>query len=139
MFQNVLQCDSVRGILPQEPCHQVPGLTGDVRGEPEVDAADPLVGVRVGLSLEWWLAHQELVGEDTEGPVVDSLVVGVAVDHLGWEVVQGPAHRGSPENISSLVAFCDAEYFTVVTVFILITHIVLLYNISILLSLNLNN
>jgi len=40
---------------------------------------------------------------------------------------------------NQLVALCEVQYFTVLTVFILITHIVQLYNIKILLSQNFNN
>ena len=48
VFEDVLQCDSVRWIFPEQPGHQVPCLTGHVG-----------------------LAHEELLGEDPEGPMVD--------------------------------------------------------------------
>jgi len=94
MFQHVLEVHPLVGVLPEQLDDEVPGRAGDVGREPEVDVDDPLVGVLVGLGLEWRFADQELVGEDAECPVVHPLVVGLTLDHLRRKIVQGPAHGG---------------------------------------------
>ena len=96
MFQHVLEVNPLVGVLPQQLDDEVPGGARDVGGEPQVDVDDPLVGVLVGLGLKRRFTHQELVGEDAQGPVVHPLVVGLALDHLRGQVVQGPAHGGPP-------------------------------------------
>ena len=112
MLENIRKRHPLLRILPQEVPDQVLGVGGDVRREVEPDVDDVPVGVLVGLRLEGRLATQELVGEDAQGPVVHSLAVRVTLetdnllspqsprcphlDHLRRQVVQCPAHGGSP-------------------------------------------
>ena len=96
MFQHVFEIHPLVRVLPEQLGDEVPGGARHVGREPEVDVDDPLVRVLVGFRLKRRFADQELVGEDAEGPVVDPLVVGLALDHLRREVVQGSAHGGPP-------------------------------------------
>lgn len=52
-----------------------PSREGTNRGELEVNARDPAVGLRVALGLERRRAHQELIHEHAEAPQVDIRVV----------------------------------------------------------------
>ena len=80
MVENIRKRHPLLRILPQEVPDQVLGVGGDVRREVEPDVDDVPVGVLVGLRLEGGLSDQELVGEDAERPVVNSLAVGVTLE-----------------------------------------------------------
>ena len=75
MLEDLVKRHSLLWILPQKASDQVLGVGGDMAREGEPDVHDVPVGVLVGLRLEGRLATQELVGEDTQGPVVHSLAV----------------------------------------------------------------
>ena len=112
MLEDLVKRHSLLWILPQKSSDQVLGVGGDMAREGEPDVHDVPVGLLVGLRLEGRLATQELVCEDTQGPVVHSLAVRVTLatdnllspqsprcphlDHLRRQVVQCPAHCCSP-------------------------------------------
>ena len=80
MLQHVCEIDPSLRILPEQLRHEVPRPLRHVGRKPKVHAHDPPVSVVVGRGLKWRAAHDELVGEDAEGPVVHPLVVGLAID-----------------------------------------------------------
>ena len=112
MLEDLVKRHSLFWILPQKASDQVLGVGGDMAREGEPDVHDVPVGLLVGLRLEGRLATQELVGEDAQGPMVHSLAVRITLetdnllspqsprcpylDHLRRQVVQCPAHGGSP-------------------------------------------
>ena len=49
-----------------------------------------------GHLLEWRRTNNKLVRKHAECPIVDLLVVFSALDHLGWEVIEGAAEGGPP-------------------------------------------
>ena len=112
MLEDLVKRHSLIWILLQKASDQVLGVGGDMTREVEPNVHDVPVGLLVGLRLEGWLAHQELIGEDAQGPVVHSLAVRMTLetdklispqsprcphlDHLRGQVVQCPAHGGPP-------------------------------------------
>ena len=96
MLENLFKRQSLIRILPEKPDDQVSGGAGDMGWEPEVDVDNASVGVLVSIGLEGGLANQELVCEDTQGPVVHPLAVGVSFNHLRGQIVKGSTHGGSP-------------------------------------------
>ena len=80
MLEDLVKRHSLLRILPEKTSDQVLGVGGDVCREHESDVDDVPVGLLVGLRLEGWLAHQELIGQDTQGPVVHSLAVGMTLE-----------------------------------------------------------
>ena len=54
-------------------------------------AQDVVEGSRLVLGLKGRLPSEELVAENPETPDIHPLVVSIALDHLGWDVVWGSA------------------------------------------------
>lgn len=100
MFDDVLERDAETGILDEEFIDEVAGAGGDEVGKVDVNAGDAFKGGFFAGSVEGWFADEEFVAEDTERPQINLFVVALNFDHLGREVVEGPAERFATERRS---------------------------------------
>jgi len=114
VLQYILQLQSLTGTLSQQSRDQILGLCTQVRGILDINSRDSLVSLVVGVGLEWRFPHEELVGENSETPEINLVIMEGSFYHLRREVVQSPAHCASstvgsvyrPTKISNLdVAF----------------------------------
>lgn len=80
MLEDLVKRHSLLRILPEKTSDQVLGVGGNVCRERESDVDDVPVGLLVGLRLKGWLAHQELIGQDAQGPVIHPLAVGLTLE-----------------------------------------------------------
>ena len=79
-------------LAGQQVLHEVLGDEVDVGGPPHLAQQDVLVEGEL-VPGKGGPAGEELVGEDTEGPPVHTLLVAGLQDDLGRHVVRGPALR----------------------------------------------
>ena len=91
VLHDLWQRPAAGGVLHEQARNEVLCAVGEEGGELEVDFGDAAVGLAVAVGLEGRVADEELVAEDAEGPDVHRLVVGLALHHLGGEVVEGAA------------------------------------------------
>lgn len=54
----------------------------------QVNFTDSLISFIIVLSLKWWKATTKLEAQNAQAPDVDSLIVWLFDDHLGWQVVE---------------------------------------------------
>lgn len=76
----------------------------------EVNFTNPPVRLRVALSLKGWAAHKKLVAQHTQAPQIHRFVVGLALNHLRGQVIQGPT-----QSLSSGVSNFKKIYVQIIT------------------------
>jgi hypothetical protein len=77
--------------LTQELTYQVFGRGVDVRRERQVSDQDLFVDAERVLVVKGWVSDEHFVGQDSEGPPVDSFAVAIGFDDFGGEVFWGSA------------------------------------------------
>mmetsp|Transcript_40040 Transcript_40040/g.114558 ORF Transcript_40040/g.114558 Transcript_40040/m.114558 type:complete len:230 (+) Transcript_40040:34-723(+) len=91
VLEGALQRQPLIGVLVQQPADQVLSLARYVRRENRRARLDLVVCPLLAAVLEWWLAHQELIQEDTKTPNVHVVAILLAVDHLRRQIIQRAA------------------------------------------------
>lgn len=79
-------------------CDEIFGVVRHEARKAQIDGGDAAICLRVTLSLERWLANEELVAEHTEAPQVDLLVVHLTLDHLRGQVIEGATKCATSAN-----------------------------------------
>ena len=53
---------------------------------------DSLVSFVLFVRLEWGIANQKLVAQDTNGPIIDFIIVVFLFNHFWWQIIQRSTH-----------------------------------------------
>lgn len=94
---HIEQRDPSLSALAQQPRDEVLGQDGHVVGVVDLERLNLLVRQLRVLRLERRLAHEELVAQDAQAPLVHRRVVRLALHHLWRQIVQRAAHCLAPD------------------------------------------
>lgn len=91
MSEDISQREALRGVFDQEAANEVGCVSTNGTRYTEVNGGNFAESVLARICLEGRRADEELIGQNSEGPHVDGVVVRLAFDHLWGEVVKGTA------------------------------------------------
>lgn len=84
----LLQAESLLWIKREDVSDQVAHFMRQMVWKLQVDLTDSLISFVIVLSLKWWKATAKLETQNAQAPDVDSLIVRLFDDHLGWQVIE---------------------------------------------------